>query len=365
MAKTFRVTMHPALDGDCIVVSWGTTAVLHHLIVDLGRGTTWGKVKTAVKQLENVELFVMSHIDADHIGGAVPMVREASAPFAPKRVWYNARPQLVAAQARVPIVEPFGARQGEKLARGIVNFNWPWNGEFASEIVSTDSPEAKNPIPIADGLTIRLLSPSDAQLIKLLPVWDAELQAANIRTFDPDVDPDPLHPMFEPFSPINVETLAANAYSGDEAEANGSSIAFIAEFDQKRVLLAADAHSEVLEAALKPLADAEGGRYRLDLAKISHHGSSANTSKLFPGMIDCTRFAISTNGTRHHHPDAVSLARFLKADKDRQKTLFFNYRQDNTEVWDTPGLRGQWNFTCVFPVAAAGEAGNGTLSIDI
>ena len=365
MANTFRVTMHPALDGDCIVVSWGTTAVLHHLIVDLGRSGTYQKVKTQLKALPNIELFVMSHIDADHIGGAVPMVREATAPFAPKRVWYNARPQLVAAQARAPILEPFGARQGEKLARGIVNFGWPWNAEFASEIVSTDSPEAKNPIPIADGLTIRLLSPSDAQLIKLLPVWDAELAAANVRTFDPDEDPDPLSPIFEPFGVIDVEALAADAYSGDEAEANGSSIAFIVEFDQKRVLLAADAHSDVMEATLKPLAQAEGGKYRVDLAKISHHGSSANTSKIFPGLIDCTRFAISTNGTRHNHPDAESLARFLKADKDRQKTLFFNYRQDNTEVWDTPALRTEWKFSCVFPVTDAADAKNGTLSIDI
>ena len=78
---------------------------------------------------------------------------------------------------------------GEKLARGIVKFAWPWNAEFASEIVSTDSPEAGQPIDIADGLTIRLLSPGDDQLVELLSKWDSALSGANIRTFDPDVDP--------------------------------------------------------------------------------------------------------------------------------------------------------------------------------
>ena len=365
MPPTFRVTMHPALDGDCIIVSWGTTAVLHHLIVDLGRGTTYQTVKKHVKALDNVELFVMSHIDADHIGGAIPMARETAAPFAPKRVWYNARPQLVAAQARAPIVEPFGARQGEKLARGIVNFGWPWNGEFASEIVSTDSPEAKEPISIADGLTVRLLSPSDAQLIALLPVWDAELKNARVRTFDPDVDDDPLSPMFEPLGVIDVSALAADGYAGDHAEANGSSIAFVVEFDSRRVLLAADAHSEVLESAIAPLAQAEGGRYRLDLMKIAHHGSSANTSKAFPALIDCTRFAVSTSGVRHNHPDAESLARFLAADQARPKTIYFNYRQENTEVWDSARLKQTWNYQCVFPVAAAEDTANGALAIDI
>ena len=365
MPTTFRVTMHPALDGDCIVVSWGTTSVLHHLIVDLGRGATYQTVKSQLKALDNVELFVMSHIDADHIGGAIPMVREAAAPFAPKRVWYNSRPQLVAAQARIPIVEPLGARQGEKLARGIVNFGWPWNGEFASEIVSTDSPEAKEPILIADGLTIRLLSPSDAQLIALLPVWDAELKKAHVRAFDPDVDNDPLSPIFEPLGVIDVAALAAGGYAGDHAEANGSSIAFVVEFDGKRVMLAADAHSEVLEAAITPLAQAEGGRYRVDLMKVSHHGSSANTSKTFPGLIDCTHFAVSTSGVRHNHPDAESLARFLAADQGRPKTLYFNYRQENTEVWNSARLKQTWKHRCLFPGAAADDTANGALSIDV
>ena len=37
----------------------------------------------------------------------------------------------------------------------------------------------------------------------------------------------------------------------------------------KRILLAADAHSEVLEASLAPLAEGEGGRFRIDLLKVS------------------------------------------------------------------------------------------------
>ncbi|MCU0305386.1 MAG: hypothetical protein MUC56_15135 [Thermoanaerobaculales bacterium] len=362
---TFRMTLHPGRDGDCIVLSWGSTATLHHLIVDLGRGATYHDVKDHLAGLDNVELFVMSHIDADHIAGAIPMVREDEPPFSPRRVWYNARPQLAAAETRSPILEPLSARQGEKLARGIVNFGWPWNAEFASEIVSTDSPEAQQPIEIADGLTIRLLSPTDAQLVKLLPKWDAELADANLRTFDPDLDPDPLSPEFEPFGIPNVTDLAARPYEADDTEPNGASIAFIAEFDGRRVLLAADAHSEVLEKAIEPLAEAEGGRLRLDLLKISHHGSKANTSKLFPGLIDCTRFAVSTNGSRHHHPDPETIARFLAADRDRPKTLLFNYRQPSTEVWDSAMLSAEWGYQAVYPVGDESDPANGTLVIDL
>ena len=237
---TFRLTMYPATDGDCLLLTWGRSARLHHALVDLGRGSTYKAVKPVLQSLENIELFVMSHVDADHIAGAIPMVREPAAPFAPRRVWYNSRPQLVAAKDRHPILEPFGARQGEKLARGIVKFDWPWNVEFVSEVVSTDSLEARQPIELEEGLTIRLLSPNDAALVDLLPVWDDELRLAKIRPFDPDDEEDPVGPRFEPLGVLNVDHLLEEPYRGDATKTNASAIAFVAEFGGKRVLLAAD-----------------------------------------------------------------------------------------------------------------------------
>lgn len=362
---TFRMTMYPAMDGDCILVSWGKSSELRHMIIDLGRARTYKAIRNDLKTLENVELFVMSHIDADHIAGAIPLVREDAPPFSPRRVWYNARPQLISARDRRTTIEPFGARQGEKLSRGIVKFDWPWNREFASEIVSTDSGEANAPIPIADGLSIRLLSPDDASLVALLPQWDAELKRAKLRSFDPDEDEDPLSPEFETLGALNVQNLAAEGYDRDRTEANGAAIALVAEFEGKRILLAADAHSDVIETTLKPLAEAEGGQYRVDLLKISHHGSKANTSKTLPALIDCTRFAISTNGDRHDHPDSQTIARFLAADKNREKLLYFNYRQPKTEAWDSRGLKKAWKYDCVFPVVQAQDTANGTLAIDV
>lgn len=363
---TFRLTMHPALDGDCLVLTWGESTELHHIIVDLGRGATYNAIRGQLAALGNVELLVISHIDADHIAGAIPLVRETSPPFSPKRVWYNSRTHLIAARDRHTSVEPFGARQGEKLARGIVQFHWPWNNEFASEIVSTDSPEAKQPIPIAAGLTIRLLSPTDAALAALLPTWEKELANAHIRPFDPDTEDNPVGPQFEPLGGrLDIEKLAREKYVPDPTETNASAIAFIAEFNGQRVLLAADAHSETLESALAPLARLEGGRYRLHLLKVSHHGSKYNTSKAFPKLIDCTTFAVSTNGNLHHHPDPQTIARFLAADKERPKMLYFNYRQPGTETWDSATLKNIYNYECVFPVSQEDMPANGTLTIEM
>jgi beta-lactamase superfamily II metal-dependent hydrolase len=366
---TFTMTMYPALDGDCLLVSWGRcSANLHHLLVDLGRGATYRKARSQLNSLQNLELLVISHVDADHIAGAIPLVGEREPLFKPARVWFNGRVQLVAAQNREPIHEPLGARQGEKLSRGIVKFRWPWNVEFASEIVSTDSLEAQQRLPLPDGMAITLLSPSDAALVALLPVWDRELGKARLRPFDPDEEePAPPDEVFEALGTApDVAKYANEEFVADTAEANGSSIAFIAEFEGKRVLLAADAHSAVLEKALAPMARAAGGRYRIDLLKVSHHGSAHNTSPDITKHLDCTRFAISTDGSRQHkHPHAQAIARLLAANPDRDKTFFFNYRQPQTELWENRRLMTKWRYKCVFPTAHADDTNNGTLAVEI
>jgi hypothetical protein len=131
-------------------------------------------------------------------------------------------------------------------------------------------------------------------------------------------------------------------------------------------LLAADAHSAVLEEAIAPLARAEGGRYHIDLFKVSHHGSAHNLSPEFPKRVDCTRFAISTDGSRQHkHPHAQLIARLLAADPNRRKTLYFNYRQPQTELWESDRLMRRWQYECVFPTADAKDASNGTLTVEI
>lgn len=365
---TFQMTIFPALDGDCILLSWGVRPDLRHLLVDLGRAQTYEAIKDELKSIGELELLVVSHIDADHISGAMPLVQEKEPPVRPKRVWFNGHEQLVAAKTRNPLYEPYSARQGDKLSKGIVRFGWPWNEEFAGEIVSTDSPEADGPLDVG-GLTLRLLSPADKDLVALLPYWNSELKTTNMRPSDPDEEQAPvIGAQYESFSAvIDVKQLARpDRYVADKTKTNGSSIAFLAEFEGKRVLLAADAHSETLEESIRPLAEKEGGRFRLDLMKVSHHGSMANCSPSLLTLLDCTRFAFSTDGSRSHkHPNRETIARILFADPKREKTLYFNYRQEQTEIWQRHALPSIWNFNCVFPGSDGTDSTNGTLRIPV
>jgi beta-lactamase superfamily II metal-dependent hydrolase len=346
----FKLTMYPATDGDCLLLTWGDDQKAWNAIIDLGRAATWTAVRPIFAALENIELFTISHVDSDHVAGAVPMVREKRPPFQPRRVWFNALQQLERATDRHKF-EPFSPAEGEKLSKGISDFKWPRNAEFESRVVSTDSPEAHDWMDLGGGLKLLLLSPDDKSLAKLYPVWEAALEEAGIRTFDPDLDNDGEEAAFEVFGGVpDVEALAAVPFEPDDKPGNVSSIAFVVEFDEKRVMLTGDANSEVIERRLRPFAKAEGGRFKVDLLKLSHHGSKKNSSSKLFEMIDCQNFAFSTDGIRtHRHPHPETIARILTNDPTRQKTLYFNYQGPHAKIWKNALLEARWKYSPVFP----------------
>ena len=121
--------------------------------------------------------------------------------------------------------------------------------------------------------------------------------------------------------------------------------------------MGADAHPDVLEEALRALGASENVPYKIDCYKVSHHGSKNNTSPGLLKIIDCQRFAFSTSGKVHDHPDPETIARILKNDPNRSKELIFNFNQERTKIWDNPVLKKKYNYTCLFPA-------NGTSGIE-
>ena len=72
---TFRLKMLPAADGDCLLLSWGAGGPLHHLVVDGGRQGAYAHLKQELEAIaragEKLALYVLTHVDADHIEGAL------------------------------------------------------------------------------------------------------------------------------------------------------------------------------------------------------------------------------------------------------------------------------------------------------
>ena len=352
----FRLQMHPASEGDALMVVWGAEEARCHALIDMGRSKNYEGLRPILGEIGRIDLFVVSHIDADHIGGVLPLFKQDPLPFKAAHVWFNAHAQHQEANARLPFDGRvvLGVAQAEKVTAGLASSGWSRNAHFASGIISIDSPEAAGPIGISNGLSVRLLSPSDRKLAQLLPSWSAYLEAERLRTVDEgEPEQEPVEGRVRlgrsHVGPLDVDALATGPYAPDTARPNGGSIAFIAEYAGTRVLLAADAHPETIESSLRGLGASETSPYRIDCLKVSHHGSKANTSSSMLKIIDCTCFAFSTDGSHHGHPDPELIARILKNDPKRPKTLIFNFRQKSALRWQDCDLMRAWNYRCIFP----------------
>lgn len=348
----FRLTMHPASEGDCLVLAWGSKTEPHHALIDLGRQGDFKRLRPRLEQGHRIDLFAISHIDADHIAGAMPMYKKP-APFAPADVWFNGFAHLAAAKARRDSLEAFSVDQGNKLEIIIRDNGWPWNVAFGGGPVSVDSSNGLVARDLPGGLRVTLLSPTDEKLATLHKDWEKWLRKEGLLPDDPeDAAPAKLEIMgHQDINPrhIDVDALAARRLTEDDEPPNGSSIALLAEFEGKRVLLGADAHPSCVVATLERLGFSAANRLKLDLCKLCHHGSAANTSPGLLSLIDCARFALSTDGSHHGHPDAEAIARVLMNDPTRNKVFYFNNLHPQAKIWDDRELKAEWRYSCTYP----------------
>jgi beta-lactamase superfamily II metal-dependent hydrolase len=336
--------MLPGNEGDCLWIEYGASDHPRRILIDAGRKSTYKHLRKRFDALpvneREFELLVITHIDRDHIEGVLSLLDDAECPVTFKDIWFNGYDHLVSATA-----EPFGVVQGEALTTHLSKPGTPWNEAFGRNAIVRKDNEPFRTVTLSGGLKLTILSPTVDKLAVLQREWEHVCQKEGLvpgggTPEEPEGD--------EPFGVPDVELLASEVFEGDTAEANGSSIAMVAEYGGKRVLLGADAHPDVMESALRKLADA-AGKVRFHAVKLPHHGSSHNTSIPLLETIDCPTWLFSTNGSYFHHPSQSTVARVIK--HGGAKTLAFNYRSDESGIWDAKVLRDAWNYQTLYPDA--------------
>jgi beta-lactamase superfamily II metal-dependent hydrolase len=343
--STFRLQLLPAAHGDCILIEYGVAAPLNRVLIDGGTPPVWKTLKKVLEAIpatdRNLELLVVTHVDADHIGGTLSLFDSGVPSLDFADVWFNGYRHLKG-------VEEYGPVQGEKLT----SFLWQrmdrWNRAFDGNAIVVPDKGALPSHTLKGGMKLTLLSPTRQKLRALLPKWEKECKKAGL---DPQEEPPPPIPEgLEAMGPIDVEELASREFEEDTAEANGSSIAFLAEFDNRRVLFGADAHPSLLQESILRL---PGGAVEVDAFKLAHHGSKYNTSPELLRIVKTHRYLFSSSGAQFHHPDRETIARIVKP-KLPDCELWFNYRSQYTEIWDDGDLREDWKYQSVFPTTGSG-----------
>ncbi|OWQ46754.1 hypothetical protein CDL60_15005 [Roseateles noduli] len=390
MPDIFRIELLPARHGDCLLLEYGDAARPHRVLIDGGPIGAYGALSQRLAALpadqRELELLVITHVDGDHIEGCLKLLNHRElATF--RDIWFNGWPHIAQ-----PLKEPpppragaintnnatgvSGAPNGPNAPGADVNAqrsalqgsmisvrieDRQWNAAFQGAPIFVP---AIGPLPVRElpgGLRLTLLSPTLEKLEKLRAAWDRALERAELDATDEVALSARLEGRAAFRSgglrrrPKPEEMLSSTALALgpiDNAVANGSSIAVIAEYQGRRIALLGDAHAPTLTAALRRLAGAAGEpRLRLDAVKMAHHGSAANLSEDFLSRIDCATWLISTDGSIFNHPDDEALHTVVRNVPGAR--LLFNYRSARTAPWDEPALRAAHGHEAFYPADAA------------
>jgi len=221
----------PAGYGDCLLVTCPAGGRTWRMLVDTGPDETYPQLAARLAQVpvdadghRHIDLFVVSHIDHDHIGGAKLLLNDRSLGLTFGDIWFNAPPR--------PVTR--GVAEGESLAKllGAQEATLPWNTAFGGKPVSTVGEGQTVTLAPPDSLRITLLSPTPARLADLYRVWDVELTRLRRKERDQS-EPEP--PVLRGPQPTVAE-LAARVTPMDRAVPNGSSIAFLLEHRNRKII---------------------------------------------------------------------------------------------------------------------------------
>jgi hypothetical protein len=394
----YSIEMLPAAHGDCLWIEYGRGNEVHRILIDGGPAHTYPALRDRILRLpageRRFDLFVITHIDADHIEGAVRLLQDTQALACRfDRVWFNGRDQLN--QVPDPAGQPLGAVQGEMLGVLIADYEKEtgttvWNADLPDRLASIDRRTGTLPVVHLPGdCRLTLLSPDHDRLLDLKDHWADELRKARVTSGDVEAlrrmlresrslrplgdvlgaEDEPMDDRFETPDPEDRDvagslgdTLGGSGgepgadapFGGDTSKANGSSIAFLLEHPAAdpviRFFLSGDAWPSVLEASVAGLLPQPETRLVLTGFKISHHGSVANTSESLLRRLRCQNFLVSTSGAVFRHPHArtieLLLAAYVGPGKPR---LHFNYLTNATATWSDPADQRTRRYDAFYP----------------
>jgi hypothetical protein len=356
------LTMLPARQGDAIWIRWGDPGAPHQMLVDMGTEETGRQVSSRIRALPEPErvfdLLVVTHADCDHVGGVLTCLADDDA--APilgldlGDVWFNGWPHLSGGIVSTGL-KPMGPPEGERLASWLKDQRW--NSAFGGRAVAhvPGQPPKKAP-PFYDDLTLTVLGPTPERLTELRPVWKRAVEDA-LRKRTLAEASEGLAPMGPKAPPIlkddeDLHELADQHDDPDASETNGSSIALLVEYHDRRVLLAGDAFAPDLVAGIEAVSP--GKRLHLDAFKVPHHCSQNNVSTALVEAVECERWLISTDGTLFRHPDPPAVARILRSSSVRPTRLMFNVPSTYNGWWNNRAWEGLFDYQTSYGTAGEG-----------
>lgn len=343
-----KLEIFAAARGDAILLHHGTEAGPRRMLIDGGAAGTWkGSLQprlielgagTTFAQALPLELFMVSHLDDDHINGILALLRNEARlvddheprTIRPGGLWINVfeeltgsdqstggaaaataslgsgldvagEPESVAVVASIP-----QGRDVRDLARKL---NIPLNEPYEDGLVLAGVDPGK--VRFGD-IELEVLGPSRKRLEDLRKKWDAYLKAKQAK---------------------DAEAINKTAAFVDRSIFNlSSTIALVRQDEGKTILLTGDARGDDILEGLDAAGLLSGGTFHVDVLKVPHHGSARNVTEQFFRDVTADDYVICTDGT-DDNPDDEMLQMLKEARTGEAYRIWFSYPSDRLDAF--------------------------------
>ncbi|NEU08021.1 MBL fold metallo-hydrolase [Flavihumibacter sp. R14] len=343
-----NVYFYRAECGDAARVHFrGNDGKRHNIFIDSGYERTFelilrqeiSKIKT---RGDRIDMWLISHIHDDHIGGAVAYLKAIKTGELPDIVdsWIYNPPRPAGLQINGRQTSPLQTLSSIEQGDGLTGYLSDHGKIPQSDITS------KFPVQDLFGLKLTMLAPQPTQLGKLRDKY-APGRVRSLQRIEPE--PEEAARQFDYHIPLGE--FDPEEWNEDDSVENGSSISLLMDAGGKKILWLADSLPGSIIRSLKKLGYSKTNPLVCDWVKVTHHGSKGNNSLDLYDMIRCNNYLISADGrNKHCLPTKECLARILRSrfrPLDSRYFLVFTY---NNKVLrkifdvDGPGVFDQYNF---------------------
>ena len=306
--------------GDAAAIRYlGNDNKYHNIFIDSGYERTFRhalelEIQEIIKRDEQIDLWIVSHIHDDHIGGIIKYI---------DCVNYGEFNDVVVKYIYNP-PRNYDFIESNKSASKIVSID---QGDILFEHIKSknklhdiDIVDIVEPIELA-GFKLTFLSPNQKKLNKLRKKYSS----TKFKTLEREEDESISDAVSQKGNDYNVllKDFDLDNWSEDSSIENGSSISLLTEFENKRILWLSDSHPTDIVKSLKKLGFDKKNKLKCELVKVTHHGSKGNNNDELYSMIECADYLFSVDGiNKHNLPSKECIARILR-NKDRSENLIY------------------------------------------
>lgn len=371
-----------ASEGDCFFLSFTFENRSFNMLIDSGPSKCWTEELRAFlddlnSTRKRINVLLITHIDSDHIGGALKLFAEEQYCKMVDEVWYNGLPQITNTVASSTSATeerafshlqsihyynaeepngPISVKQAQSLSNLLrtkhIPVNIPANGSAITSLT--------NSVHLSDGFQIDFLLPKPSRLQELKTKFKIELyKVCSCDTFSttPSAELAFEHTMLDEAShsdiviPIsknipnltNLQEWALSESSPDNSKTNASSVAICVNFYGKKLLFLGDANSEDICDALTGWSAATNQELFFDVVKLPHHGASGNNLDIL-NILDAHLFLLSTDGAKFSHPSKETVAKIVSRPTATTRHLVFNYNNSIHDLFSDAHTQKQYNY---------------------